>query len=234
MRTVWYQIAAVLVIGVPLAMAQQSTATQGALAFENGTVDEEVYSNECLGFSFSIPTDWKTCFTTTKARHVPGGLALLTLCPKNANSRGTIALQASDATNRIASAQDYVSGDIQRIINKRNEDWELIASPYPVAYGGRLFSRAQYRLGTSYYALVYTKFRQFFIGELVVGASSQEVDQAVDSLLGVSFKADKVNPKCLMTQPSTPVSERTADGIGILSREPAVPIPAPIPPQSKH
>ena len=51
-------------------------------------------------------------------------------------------------------------------------------------------------IGTLYFASVFTKFRGQLIGEDLTARSPEELDQAADSLLGISFQEDQINHKC--------------------------------------
>jgi hypothetical protein len=70
-------------------------------------------------------------------------------------------------------------------------------------YGGKRFFRADYKESlpfgntTAYRSLVFTRFRNYFIGEMVNTSSEEELNNAVDSLNGISFREDVPNPSCV-------------------------------------
>jgi TonB family protein len=204
----------VLVAGIfvsALAGARQpSNDSSNALSFENGTIANGIYSNECLGFSLPIPAGWNLntqigSSSDGKARHRPNHtLALLVIDKPESGTSGTrirVVLEARDATTQDDTAQEYVS----KIAHAHSypQDRVLIRDAFAVAYGGRQFFRADYKethadIGTLYFASVFTKFRQHLIGESLTARSPEELDQAADSLLGISFQDDRINTKCAM------------------------------------
>ena len=48
----------------------------------------------------------------------------------------------------------------------------------------------------SFRSLVFTRFRDYYIGEMIEAASTEELDRAADSLKKISFREDVRDPKC--------------------------------------
>jgi TonB family protein len=80
---------------------------------------------------------------------------------------------------------------------------ELVRETYAVDYGGKIFFRADYNqklnVRTPYKSLVFTKFRGFYIGEVLSAESSGALELAASSLNGISFGEDEPNSKCVMS-----------------------------------
>jgi TonB family protein len=207
----WFCVLAAGIFVSALAGARQpSNDSSNALYFENGTIANSIYSNECLGFSLPIPAGWNLntqigSSSDGKARHRPNhALALLVLDQPEQDASGTrirIFLEARDASAQRDTAQEYVS----KIAHAHSypQDRILIRDAFALAYGGRQFFRADYKethanIGTLYFASVFTKFRQHLIGGSLTARSPEELDQAADSLLGISFQDDRINTKCAM------------------------------------
>ncbi len=188
---------------------QPSNASSPALAYENGSIANNVYTNECFGFSLPIPDGWllnvQLVVEGGKARHMPGGeLALLVLDQHKEGAFGNrIALAAHDANGSVLSVKDFVSNNAHRQVNSDREHREILKDAYPVDYGGKHFFRADYKHslpngGALYESFVYTIFRGYYIGETLVAASPEELEQAANSLQSISFQEDEPNPKCVM------------------------------------
>jgi len=209
MKRPWFELVVIAILAPTLAMAQQPDgAPSGALKFEDGKIANGVYSNECLGFSLQIPAGWDLNVpfgdADGKARHLPGGLLLLLLHQQKEKPPGnTITLLARDATGRTVATRDFVSNVAHRFVNAYPEGRELIRDAFAIEYGGRPFYRADTKQSfpdgmTVHAADVFTKFRGYLIGAALEAVSSEELEDAANSLRGVSFAEDQPNPKCVM------------------------------------
>lgn len=186
-------------------LAQAIAFAQGSsnsLWYENGSMANHAYANECFGFSMAIPEGWQSNIMGSdgKARHIPGGgLALLILRQSQGN---TIILTARDVTGAPPTAQEFVSTSVQAQVNADKEHRELLHDAVPVDYGGKHFFRADYKQSINgqqlYSAFVYTKFRAYYIGATLVAESSQELDETAKNLQPISFQSDEPNPNCVM------------------------------------
>lgn len=203
-----------------LASAQVSAdSSPTTLNFENGVIANGTYSNECLGFSLPIPAGWKideSIIVAGKARHRSEKSLILLFLRKEGDSIGRILLSASLPSDQTSSAQDFVSSAVHEQI-KASPDRELVREVSAVDYGGRHFFRADYKglLGGKdplFSAYVYTKFRGYVIGETIVSASTQGLDEAANSLQAISFQQDEINPKCIMAQ-DKPQRVRVSQGV---------------------
>jgi len=207
----WFCMVCVVLCASVLATAQQPANTQSdTLNFENGVIAQGVYSNPCLGFSLQIPAGWEVTSafgTDGKAKHISSGkdLALLYLRRQQGLSSRIIVLNAWDASGpkQYKDTQDFVSSSVRVQINSRGEHRELIREAHAVDYGGKHFIRSDYktilRNGlTLYLAYDYTEFRGYFIGETLESMSPEGLEEAANSLQGISFQEDQVNPRCAM------------------------------------
>ena len=202
---------AAILIGIfatALALAQQSSpAAPAAPRFDSGQYANDTYSNDCLGFSFHMPAGWvaKSQGISGLARAIHqqgGGLNLLMIeQPKQGTFGNTIMLYATESKDQ--TPQDFVSHAVQAQIKHAPNKNQLLRDATVVEYGDRKFFRADYKAalpygGTSAYrSLVFTRFRNYFIGEMVSTGSEEELNRAVDSLRGISFLADIPNPSCV-------------------------------------
>jgi TonB family protein len=194
------------------ATAQQVASGQPSeLRFDTATVTSGTYTNECLGFSLAIPTGWEINTQgggtdgTSRAPHLPGGgLGLLVLDRHTDPPHlDRIALLARDAGSTTIPAKDYVTMSVQGQIGDDRGNRELLRDAFMVQYGGKEFYRSDYKQNlhngnAMYLGFVYTKFRNYFLGETLMTGSQTELNEAADSLSRISFREDQVNPKCIM------------------------------------
>jgi TonB family protein len=178
--------------------------------FDRGKIANGVYTNDCFGFSIPIPAGWEVSaipgLADGKALHLPGGgLGLLLVSRHRDKSFGdSIALNATDASKYPAmTVQGFVSASGRQQVNADPQRREIIHDALPVEFGGKQFFRADHKQSfpngyVQYAAFVYTKFRGYFVGETLMAASPEALDEAADSLRGLSFKEDQPNPKCVI------------------------------------
>lgn len=212
-----------------LATAQTpDTVPPTTLNFENGVIANGTYSNECLGFSLPIPAGWKTdesIIAGGKARHRSDKSLVLLFLRKEGDSVGRIILSASVPADQNSSAQDFVSSAVHEQI-KVSSDRELVRDATAIDFGGEHFFRGDYKgmLGGKeplYLAYVFTKFRGYMVGETIVAASPQGLDEAANSLRAISFQQDQINPKCVMAPDETaakndkPQRVRVSSGVAV-------------------
>jgi TonB family protein len=194
---------------------QPGNGASDTLAFENGSIANNVYSNDCFGFSLPLPAGWqvnpKVVGPDGKAKHVAGQLILLLLEQgKEGSSGNRIILTARDASGSAPAPEEFVSKSVHSQIDADREHRQLVKDTYSVDLGGKTFYRADYKQttssgATSYTAFVYTKFRGYYLGETVMAGSPEELDQSVHSLQQISFREDEPSSKCLMSGDSSAV-----------------------------
>jgi TonB family protein len=196
------------------------------LNFENGVIANGGYSNECFGFSLPIPAGWKideSIIVGGKARHRSEKSLVLLYLRQAGDSIGRIILSAAVSGDQTSSAQDFVSTAVHEQI-KVSPDRELVRDAFAIDYGGLHFYRSDYKglLGGKdplYFAYVYTRFRGYMVGETIVSASPQGLDEAANSLQPISFQEDQINPKCVMApeepapKTATPQRVRVSSGV---------------------
>jgi TonB family protein len=234
MKRVWAFLLFSFTLTHSLAMAQQpSHDASNTLAFENGTVTNDVYSNECLGFSLPTPAGWQiegqVAGTAMRATHLSGkNLGLLFLFPHAEKLPiGRIALTAREADAQTETARDFVSNSVKTQL-AAHEGRELIRDAFAVDYGSKEFFRSDYKLSSSeaghsqYVAYVYTKFRGYLIGETIAASSQAALDEFANSLRQISFREDQANPNCIVagdgasaapTGSARPVRVRVSEGV---------------------
>jgi len=200
---------AVVVLACGLAWGQQpGNSSPDAPAYESGSIANNIYTNECLGFSLAIPDGWQvnTQFVGAdgKARHTTKGTLILLMIgqQKEGSSANRVALQATDASVYAPTVQEFISNNAHGQVNLDREHREMLKDTYSVDYGGKPFSRADYKQtmsqGTMYIAFVYTKFRGYYIGETVIAGSPEGLEQSANSLQHISFREGEPNSKCVM------------------------------------
>ncbi len=203
------KIGATLLLGfLATAAAQQSPpAAAAAPRVDAGQYMHETYTNECLGFSFHLPAGWlaKNQGINGPARAIHqagGGLGLFMIeQPKQGTFGNTITLYATPANQQNADPKEFVSHAVQAQVKRAPDQNKLLRDTGAVEYGGKKFFRSDYKVSfsygrDSYRSLVFTRFRNYLIGEMVNAGSQEELNQAVDSLKGISFREDVHNPTC--------------------------------------
>lgn len=196
----------------PAIVAAQPPANDSAPApaYENGRIENNTYTNECLGFSLAIPDGWQVnsqlLGADGKASHVAKGVLFLLVIDqqKPGSALKRVGLYARDSSASAASAQEFVSAAIHGQVTLDPEHRQLVRDTFSVDYGGKHFSRADYKQtlanGTTFYlAFIYTKFRGYYIGGNLAAGSPDELDQSANSLQHISFLEDQPNPKCVMS-----------------------------------
>jgi TonB family protein len=175
----------------------------------------QTYANECFGFSLPLPAGWQILAGgDRKGLHMAGQLALLILEQQHKEGvfGNRIAVAAPELSASSLTAEEFVSNAVHGQVSSDEEHHELLRDAYAVEYGGKHFYRAnskQTRDGqTRYFALVYTKFRGYYLGETLVADSPDGLDQAANSLQAISFFEDAPNPNCVMqgTNESPPLA----------------------------
>lgn len=234
MKRVWGPFILFFALIQSFAVAQTpSHDTSKTLAFEDGTVSNGVYSNECLGFSFPVPSGWQiegqVVGTSIKATHSSAkDLLLLFLFPHAEKLPiGRIVLTARGAEPQTSTARDFVSNSVKAQL-AAHEGRELIRDAFTVEYGTKEFFRSDYKLSSieaghsPYMAYVYTKFRGYLIGETIAASSQEALDQFANSLQQISFREDQVNPNCVVagdgmpggaTGAARPMRVRVSEGV---------------------
>ena len=225
MKLAWFYIVLLAVLTHAAVWAQPpSNSSPDTLAYEDGSIANDVYTNQCFGISFAIPDGWQvsTQFLTAygNAMHISrGGLFLLLIDQTQLGSaENRIGLYARDASASTPTVQEFVSAAVHGQINIEGEHRELVRDAYSVDYGGKHFVRADYKQslpnGNKFYlALVYTKFRGYYIGENLMAGSPEDLELAVSSLQQMSFEEDKPNPKCAMRRDDKPNSGGIVAGV---------------------
>jgi len=200
--------AAMLLCFLATAFAQQSPpAATAAPRIDAGQYVHDTYSNECLGFSFRMPQGWlakrQGISGPARAIHqVGGGLGLFMIeQPKQGTFGNTITLYATPVSDQNPDAKEFVTHAVQVQTKRAPDKNKVLRDTGVVEYGGKKFSRSDYKVSftygrDAYRSLVFTRFRNYILGEMVNAGSQEEVNQAVDSLRGMSFREDVPNTAC--------------------------------------
>jgi hypothetical protein len=195
---------AVLATGFVLAQ-QPGDKSAGAPTYDSGVFANNTYTNECMGLSFPVPSGWlakRQGFNgPSKAIHLPGGgLNLLMIeQPRQGTFGNTITLYASPAIDATGSAKDFVTHAIQTQVTRNPQNNQLLRETFAVDYAGKHFFRADYKTTlprAALRSLIFTRFRDYYIGEMVEAGSTAELESAVDSLKKISFREDVRDPRC--------------------------------------
>jgi TonB family protein len=232
MKRAWVSILLSFALAPALVCGQQPGNNSAVtLAYENGRIENNTYTNECLGFSLAIPDGWQVnsqlLGADGKASHVAKGVLFLLVIDqqKPGSALKRVGLYARDASASAASAQEFVSAAIHGQVTLDPEHRQLVRDTFSVDYGGKHFSRADYKQtlanGTTFYlAFIYTKFRGYYIGGNLAAGSPDELDQSANSLQHISFLEDVPNPKCVM---SAAPDNATLGGVpgGVISSKPS-------------
>ncbi|MGO8987045.1 MAG: energy transducer TonB [Terriglobales bacterium] len=212
MKIRWFYLVAAVVMSRAFCPGQQTDNGPAVttLAYENGSIANNIYTNECFGISLAVPEGWRIdsqhLGVEERARHTQKGALLLLLADqkKEGTSFSTLAFGAFDASLYSPTLPEFVSHYAREHINSDPEHREAVKETYSVEYAGRTFFRADNKqpMGdgrTLYVAFVYTKFRGYYLGGFVSADSPEGLDQAANSLQGLSFRENTPNPKCIMT-----------------------------------
>ena len=175
MKIVWIQFVAIALLTPALVWAQPAGNSSTTMAFENGSLANHVYANDCLGFSLPIPAAWRLNTQVVgadgKARHAAELLVLLLLDQYKAGSFGNkIVLTARDASSSAPTAEEFVSQSVRTQIDADREHRQMVKDVYHVNYGGKVFSRADYKQaminsGTLYEGLSIPSFEGSTLGK---------------------------------------------------------------------
>lgn len=200
--------------------------------FDQGTVTNNTYSNDCLGFSYPIPESWQINSDALGAplggaKHVgTSGLLLLIVDQHTGMSvRNRIVVGAVDAKGMTLDTAAFVNQSVSRQISNTNEagTHQLVKAAFPVELAGQPFFRSDFKTITPditlYKAVIGKKFRGFFLAWTVVSPSPQGLDQGVASLQHLVFQPDQPNPSCLLgpdpAPPETALPERVPVSQGV-------------------
>jgi TonB family protein len=119
-----------------------------------------------------------------------------------------IVLTAVRARDETTDAKEFVSKFVRQDIKSTGEGEDLTRDAFPVNLAGHDFSRANLKfdspVGTVYKTALAVKFRGYFLGWMLVAASTSELDESVDSLQRLSLQEDQPNPKCVAGAESVP------------------------------
>ncbi len=189
---------------------QPASVPPDNLRFDRGTIAGGTYTNGCLGLTFSIPDGWDLSsipgLTSGHALHLPGGgLRLLIIGRHREDSFGDqISLDANDASkNPTLTAEAFVRGAAQSLVNVDREKREIVHDAFVTEYAGKQFYRVDYKQSISngvalYIGYAYTKFGGYFIGVTVAATSPERLNEAADSLKGISFQRDSPSSSCVV------------------------------------
>lgn len=88
------------------------------------------------------------------------------------------------------------------MINIDPQRRELTRAASTVDYGGKQFSRADYKQslnngGAMYLGYIYTKFRGFLIGGTLIASSPKALDESANVLQKIAFRDDQPNLPCV-------------------------------------
>ncbi|MGB6630765.1 MAG: hypothetical protein WBE52_05965, partial [Terriglobales bacterium] len=83
MKLGWFYFVAIAILTHTFVWAQQPNGSPATLAYENGSIANNVYTNECFGFSLAVPDGWQIntqlLGANARARHTTKGALVLLL-----------------------------------------------------------------------------------------------------------------------------------------------------------
>ena len=226
MRNIGRVFACVLLFAFQLRATAQLGTDQAPQErrYDTGVIAKGVYNNECMGFSLPIPDGWDLknvggdTDTTRIGIHMPDGSIYLLMMDRHAEppSFYSIVILAVDAKRFNGNAKDFVDRSVNVFVHKDPVRYELLHSASPVDFGGRHFylSDAKENLqngGVRYLGYIFTAFRGYLLGEVIMAPSAAVLDSAADSLQHISFAADQVDPACIVGD-----NTRTGAMVGIV------------------
>src|SRR5208337_2462227 len=93
MKFAGFYFVILFIVAQAVGWAQQpADGSSDTLAFENGSIKDKLYTNECFGFSLALPAGWqlnaKFAGTDGKAKHAAAQLVLLLLDQQKEGSSG--------------------------------------------------------------------------------------------------------------------------------------------------
>ena len=192
--------------------------------YDTGVIANGVYTNECMGFSVPIPSGWEfskesgDTGTTRIGTHMPDGSIDLFMMDKHTDpaSLNRIVIIALDATRFNGTAKDFVARAVHGFVDADPIRYELLRNTFVADYGGKQFYRSDYKQnlkngGAMYLAYVFTKFRGYLLGAILMARSTAALDEAADSLHDISFAADQPNPACIVGD-----NTRTGRMVGVI------------------
>jgi len=229
MKLAWFFFVSLAVLISSPTGAQTPTKAMGTISkqgLELGTIFDNTYTSECLGFSLPIPPGWEINIKSptgakgwaTPARNgVHPLLSMARYMEQPKFGFESIAVGIASAKDSGAKAKDFVIGlgEVQVIANPQGG--ELIRDAFAVDYGGKQFFRADYKRpannGSAYMAFVYTRFRGYFIGETLGARTTEELEEAVSSLEHIAFREDEPIPPCPINMEDVPPSPGAVSGV---------------------
>jgi TonB family protein len=201
MKLARFCFVAMTVLFSSLAGAQNASTAVNKPGSEDGTIVNNTYANEYLGFSYPIPEGWQVSNDTVgnngqvkAVRFSGGGLVLLVIDQHTgAPLFNRIVLSALDARSLSVDTQGFVSKFVRAQLGR--EGMELVRDTFPADFAGKHFFREDYKESSTggglYKAFVCTKFRGYFLGWTLATGSPPELEEAVKSLQHLSFGADE-------------------------------------------
>lgn len=213
----WFQLVAISILAQAIAAAQQPVSVPpNPLTFAAGTITNGSYANECLGFTYPVSSGWEvssgfaaTLPNVTAKRMAGNGLILLVLSQHQERSvKNMIVLTAVKAKDETADAKEFVSKFVSQDIKSTGEGEILTRDVFTDNVAGHDFYRANLKfdspVGIVYKSALAVKFRGYFLGWMLLTASTSELEESVDSLQRMSFQEDQPNPKCIAGTDSIP------------------------------
>jgi TonB family protein len=211
----WFPLAAISILAQAIAVAQQPVSTP-SLTFSAGNIANGSYVNDCLGFTYPVSNDWDVssgfagALPSVTAKPIGGNGLILVVLNQHAQRpfRNMIVMTAVRAKDETTDAKEFISKFVLQDIKSTGEGEELTRDAFPVSLAGHDFYRANLKfdspVGIVYKTALAIKFRGYFLGWMLVAASTSELEASVDSLQHLSLQEDQPNPKCVAGAESVP------------------------------
>lgn len=200
------RVVLLVLLAYPVTFGQDrsNTTTSGVLNPENGTIINNLYRNEILGFSYPMPEGWYVSLddnhgSQVTGKYLQGGGLLLLMADQHTGGpfRNRLLIIADSATKYHGlSVEAYVDKVVRAQTNKLG--MQLIRDVFAVDLAGRHFYRADYDEnfggGATRKTFICTELNGYLLSWTFVTGSEEDLEAAVSSLQRISFWQPEVSP----------------------------------------
>lgn len=157
-----------------------------------GSFDGSVYTNDALGFTYSLPEGYAPIADSPSALVTGAKYLFIADARSGLFSRNRVLLVADDASQHNQSLRDYADGFTR--MSARMPGTVLVHDATEVRFASKTFYRSDLNehgnAGVLYKSVLCTERRGYFLMWFIVAQSQEEQDVAVRSLNAISFHDD--------------------------------------------